>query len=447
MRMSKACQLFTWSVILFQIISPIQLNAATKIKMLLTEKREIRREKVKKEYSNINDHFYLDEVPEDMKKNQKTVKHNLHPLPVKRNPAHLASRKKKKKSLQKTCDQTTYLIKNGDTLSKIAQKISTQNQSMRIYGKSALLEKIIALNSDTIKNPDRIFYGTELKLPVISCVAHHIKPTSTHASAVDSQTSTTQHTSSPLTSPLTSPLISRKVSSVEITHSNHEVDHEHDIHPHEDTRDKTPSKKSWDLSLAGAALVIPGSSTGYGMFSLKNNANSYLSFAIQLEGFNAGYQDVNNSTAASFSAPQTKTQGSLRYNLMSHQLWIGLGAQYFTFGYTQPNGTTANTLGGFLSIGSQFNLCERTSWESTFELGAAFSLNSTTGASFKLPQVSTYSFKTALLFPWGNSSFYLGPLLMLESISLNLTTTDGSIGSTSFNFLGLGGGLKAGIHF
>jgi len=50
-----------------------------------------------------------------------------------------------------------YTIKSGDTLSKIAK-----NE----YGNANDWRKIVEANQDTIKNPDKIFPGQEIKIPL-----------------------------------------------------------------------------------------------------------------------------------------------------------------------------------------------------------------------------------------------------------------------------------------
>ena len=51
---------------------------------------------------------------------------------------------------------TTYVVKSGDSLSKIAK---------RFYGDGAKWKKIHAANSDKIPNPDLIHPGLELTIP------------------------------------------------------------------------------------------------------------------------------------------------------------------------------------------------------------------------------------------------------------------------------------------
>jgi nucleoid-associated protein YgaU len=50
-----------------------------------------------------------------------------------------------------------YTIKSGDTLSKIAK---------HEYGNANDWRKIAEANQDTIKNPDKIFPGQEIKIPL-----------------------------------------------------------------------------------------------------------------------------------------------------------------------------------------------------------------------------------------------------------------------------------------
>lgn len=50
-----------------------------------------------------------------------------------------------------------YTIKSGDSLSKIAK---------REYGNANDWRKIFEANQDTIKNPDKIFPGQEIKIPL-----------------------------------------------------------------------------------------------------------------------------------------------------------------------------------------------------------------------------------------------------------------------------------------
>jgi nucleoid-associated protein YgaU len=50
----------------------------------------------------------------------------------------------------------TYVVKKGDTLSKIAKEH---------YGKSSKYHAIFEANKDILKDPDHIFPGQELKLP------------------------------------------------------------------------------------------------------------------------------------------------------------------------------------------------------------------------------------------------------------------------------------------
>lgn len=49
-----------------------------------------------------------------------------------------------------------YTIKSGDTLSKIAK---------REYGNANDWRKIFEANQDTLKNPDKIFPGQEIRIP------------------------------------------------------------------------------------------------------------------------------------------------------------------------------------------------------------------------------------------------------------------------------------------
>lgn len=56
----------------------------------------------------------------------------------------------------KTASATTYTVKPGDSLSKIAADH---------YGKASDWNKIYEANRDTIKDPDKIFPGQELNLP------------------------------------------------------------------------------------------------------------------------------------------------------------------------------------------------------------------------------------------------------------------------------------------
>jgi len=53
---------------------------------------------------------------------------------------------------------TSYTIGSGDTLSKIAKEH---------YGKAGAWREIFEANRDTIENPDRIFPGQVIKLPVL----------------------------------------------------------------------------------------------------------------------------------------------------------------------------------------------------------------------------------------------------------------------------------------
>ena len=53
---------------------------------------------------------------------------------------------------------TSYTIASGDTLSKIAKEH---------YGKASAWREIFEANRDTIENPDRIFPGQVIKLPVL----------------------------------------------------------------------------------------------------------------------------------------------------------------------------------------------------------------------------------------------------------------------------------------
>jgi nucleoid-associated protein YgaU len=50
----------------------------------------------------------------------------------------------------------TYVVKKGDTLSKIAKEH---------YGKSSKYHAIFQANKDILKDPDHIYPGQELKLP------------------------------------------------------------------------------------------------------------------------------------------------------------------------------------------------------------------------------------------------------------------------------------------
>lgn len=50
----------------------------------------------------------------------------------------------------------TYTVQAGDTLGKIAQKV---------YGDAGRWKEIFEANKDTIKNPDLIQVGQELKIP------------------------------------------------------------------------------------------------------------------------------------------------------------------------------------------------------------------------------------------------------------------------------------------
>jgi nucleoid-associated protein YgaU len=50
-----------------------------------------------------------------------------------------------------------YTIKSGDSLSKIAK---------REYGNANDWRKIFEANQDTIKNPDKIFPGQEIRIPL-----------------------------------------------------------------------------------------------------------------------------------------------------------------------------------------------------------------------------------------------------------------------------------------
>jgi nucleoid-associated protein YgaU len=50
----------------------------------------------------------------------------------------------------------TYTVKAGDTLGKIAQKV---------YGDGSRWKEIFEANKETIKNPDLIEVGQELKIP------------------------------------------------------------------------------------------------------------------------------------------------------------------------------------------------------------------------------------------------------------------------------------------
>jgi len=52
---------------------------------------------------------------------------------------------------------TTYTIKKGDTLSKIAK---------REYGNANDWRRIFEANRDTIKDPDKIFPGKTIKIPL-----------------------------------------------------------------------------------------------------------------------------------------------------------------------------------------------------------------------------------------------------------------------------------------
>jgi nucleoid-associated protein YgaU len=50
----------------------------------------------------------------------------------------------------------TYVVKSGDTLSKIAQTI---------YGDPALYTKIFEANRDVLKDQNKIFPGQKLRIP------------------------------------------------------------------------------------------------------------------------------------------------------------------------------------------------------------------------------------------------------------------------------------------
>jgi nucleoid-associated protein YgaU len=56
-----------------------------------------------------------------------------------------------------TATYKTYTIVSGDTLSKIAK---------REYGNANSWRKIFEANTDIIKNPDKIFPGQEIKIPL-----------------------------------------------------------------------------------------------------------------------------------------------------------------------------------------------------------------------------------------------------------------------------------------
>ena len=52
--------------------------------------------------------------------------------------------------------KATYTIKEGETLTKVA---------LRFYGSKAFWPYIVKYNSNIIKNPDHVPYGTVVKIP------------------------------------------------------------------------------------------------------------------------------------------------------------------------------------------------------------------------------------------------------------------------------------------
>lgn len=56
-------------------------------------------------------------------------------------------------------EQAVYVVKKGDTLSKIAKDH---------YGKSSKYHDIFNANKDILKDPDHIYPGQELKLPKLT---------------------------------------------------------------------------------------------------------------------------------------------------------------------------------------------------------------------------------------------------------------------------------------
>ena len=55
--------------------------------------------------------------------------------------------------------ETTYTIKEGETLTRVA---------LRFYGTKALWPYIVKHNPGVIKNPDNVPYGTTIKIPKLA---------------------------------------------------------------------------------------------------------------------------------------------------------------------------------------------------------------------------------------------------------------------------------------
>ena len=56
-------------------------------------------------------------------------------------------------------NETTYTIKEGETLTRVA---------LRFYGTKALWPYIVKHNPGVIKNPDNVPYGTTIKIPKLA---------------------------------------------------------------------------------------------------------------------------------------------------------------------------------------------------------------------------------------------------------------------------------------
>ncbi len=318
------------------------------------------------------------------------------------------------------CRKENYTIQKGDSISELLNSRKERlHLSQPIYGKNGILQKFLALNQDRVRDPNQIYPGTVVLMPDELVLANAPKGacSARKMRRVASESPQVESMADPLKQE--TPLATSKILS-------------------------SFSGLPFRLDLGLGLILSDGLATTPSIPQFYLSTRIPLSASFDLLSSLSGFFPSYTSASPAFGATEAQARIAAAYRFDDNHWRVGLGARYFTFGYTNPSNAQASSTDGIVLIGYRFDFSDRFEVQTLVDARVSFSLSgSSSDAWVSSPQFSGFGTLVQASYLLG-PHLYLGPYLSMDYVNLSWSQ---ATGSNSFNATEIGAGLNLGIGF